>query len=238
MGRTALTTALVDVGGTIWPERSWPSWEATLAGRVERLRLAGVEPQRIEALLEELGERTAGAGELEYFDIWTAIEDACTASGVKGVSAESVRSALVLPAADHLKPLTGARLLLQRLRELRLRCVIASNGILRNEADYWADFRAQGLDRLIHVVVSSVDTCWRKPNRGFFDVVLQAAGASAEACLMIGNSETKDIEPAATLGMRTIRVAIEEPVPITTSADALCGSLEDAVQAVRQLLSG
>lgn len=238
MGRTALTTALVDVGGTIWPERNWPSWETTLAGRVERLRSAGVEPQRIGALLEEVGERTGGANELEYFDIWATIEDACAAAGIKDVSAESVRKALVIPAADHLKPLPGARLLLECLRELGLRCVIASNGILRNEADYWTDFRAQGLDRLIHAVVSSVDTCWLKPNSLFFDAVLQTAGVSTEACLMIGNSETKDIEPAATLGMRTIRVAIEEPVPVTTSADALCGSLEDAAQAVRQLLNG
>jgi FMN phosphatase YigB (HAD superfamily) len=238
MGRTALTAALVDVGGTIWPETSWPSWQTTLAGRVERLRLAGVEPRRIDALLEELGERTGGAGELEYFDIWAAIEDACAAAGVRGVSTESVRSALVLPAADHLKPLPGTRLLLECLRELGLRCVIASNGILRNEADYWVDFRAQGLDRLIHAIVSSVDTCWRKPHSRFFDVVLQAAGVSAEACMMIGNSETKDIAPAATLGMRTILVAIEEPGPITTSADALCGSLEDVAQAVRQLFNG
>jgi FMN phosphatase YigB (HAD superfamily) len=43
--------------------------------------------------------------------------------------------------------------------------------------------------------------------------------------VMIGDSEAKDIEAARALGMRTIRVAIETPVPETSAADAVASSL-------------
>jgi hypothetical protein len=35
---------------------------------------------------------------------------------------------------------------------------------------------------------------------------------------MTGNSEAEDIRPAATLGVRTVRVVIEEPVPSASRA--------------------
>jgi FMN phosphatase YigB (HAD superfamily) len=48
---------------------------------------------------------------------------------------------------------------------------------------------------------------------------------------MIGNSEANDIQPALALGMRTIRVAIEEPPPTASAAHAVVTSLA-AVPAV------
>ena len=47
---------------------------------------------------------------------------------------------------------------------------------------------------------------------------------------MVGNSEVNDIEPAVKLGMRSIRVAIEEPPPGRTCADVLATSLFDVAQ--------
>ncbi len=44
---------------------------------------------------------------------------------------------------------------------------------------------------------------------------------------MVGNSEVNDIEAARALGMRTIRVCIEEPVATTTAADAVVASLNE-----------
>jgi len=230
-----LKAALVDVGGTLWPETKWPPWERLRPERVERLRAAGVEPRCVDALLAELSGRTLHSTELEYFDVWAMIDDACAAVHVQGVSAEAIRYACLLPAEGNLDPLPGAHELLECVHELGLRCVIASNGIYRTAADYWTDFRAQVLVDRILAVVSSVDTRWRKPNRGFFEVVLEAAEVPADACVMIGNSEAKDILPTASLGMRTVRVAIEEAIPTTSAADAVCASLEEAASAVRQL---
>lgn len=233
-----LKAALVDVGGTLWPDTNWPPWELLRARRVECLEAAGVEPEHVDALLGELGARTLHANELEYFDVWAMIDEACAAARVKGVSAEAIRHAVLLPAEGNLDPFPGARALLECLQDLGLRSVIASNAIYRSATDYWADFRAHDLADRISAVVSSVDTRWRKPNRRFFDAVLKAAGVPAGACVMIGNSEAKDILPAVRLGMRTVRVAIEEAIPTTTAAAAVCGSLEEAATAVRQLVQG
>ncbi len=49
---------------------------------------------------------------------------------------------------------------------------------------------------------------------------------------MIGDSEEKDIAPAKRLGMRAIRVAIEEPGPQHSEADAIGTSLSDIADVV------
>lgn len=112
------------------------------------------------------------------------------------------------------------------------------NGVWRNESDYWQDFRDFGLAEYIDAIVSSVDTLWRKPHNRFYEAALQAAGASADACLLVGNSEAKDIEPAAELGMTTIRVAIEEDRARTTKARFQCDSLEAVVEIIAKHRSG
>src|SRR5262249_40782091 len=153
-----LKAALVDVGGTLWPETNWPPWEILRAKRKECLLAAGVEALRVDDLLAELGARTLHADDLEYFDVWAMIDGACAAARVEGVSAEAIRHAVLLPAEGTLEPLPGARALLECVYDLGLSCVIASNGIYRTSTDYWADFRAHDLVELINAVISSVDT--------------------------------------------------------------------------------
>ena len=43
---------------------------------------------------------------------------------------------------------------------------------------------------------------------------------------MVGNSQVNDVLPAARLGMRAIRVAIEEPAPADSAAHAIATSLD------------
>ena len=105
------------------------------------------------------------------------------------------------------------------------RVVIASNAIWRVEAEYWSDFRSFGLEGIIDAVVSSVDLCWRKPSDRFYDAAVEEAGFPAEDCLMIGNSEDKDIVPCKARGMAAILVAIEEALPSASVADAMYASL-------------
>jgi FMN phosphatase YigB (HAD superfamily) len=52
----------------------------------------------------------------------------------------------------------------------------------------------------------------------------------AAEVVLVGNSEVNDIEPAGKLGMRSIRVGIEEPLPERTCADVLATSLFDVAQ--------
>jgi FMN phosphatase YigB (HAD superfamily) len=67
------------------------------------------------------------------------------------------------------------------------------------------------------------------------EAALATAGVPPEACVIIGNSEARDIVPARELGMRAIRVAIEEPCPETTCADALACSLAEAASLLLRL---
>src|SRR5206468_3027215 len=54
-------------------------------------------------------------------------------------------------------------------------------------------------------------------------------GSEPSACVMVGNSEPNDIQPAIALGMRAIRVAIEEPPPASSTAHAVVTRLYDAL---------
>ena len=56
------------------------------------------------------------------------------------------------------------------------------------------------------------------------------------ALRMTGNREDADIAPAVDLGMRAIRVAIEEPPPVRSAADAIATSLSDVPQILRAWL--
>ena len=50
---------------------------------------------------------------------------------------------------------------------------------------------------------------------------------------MVGNSEDADIAPAVRLGMRTILVAIEDPAPNRTAADACVTGLDQVLAVLR-----
>jgi FMN phosphatase YigB (HAD superfamily) len=54
--------------------------------------------------------------------------------------------------------------------------------------------------------VTSIDVEHRNPARQMFDVRLRAARCEPGECVMVGDSEAADIEPAVVLGMRTLRV--------------------------------
>lgn len=191
-----------------------------------RLLAIGVPDDRVAELCRQLDTALRPAVTSDQFDVWQATEDATQLAGIVGVTADRVRGACCLPAQDFTALLPGARGLLTAIRQTGARLVIASNAIWRTEADYWSDFRSFGLDGLIDAVISSVDVGWRKPSDPFYDAVLEQAQCPAEDCLMIGNSEDKDIVPSKARGMAAILVAIEEPLPSASGADAIFGSLE------------
>jgi|GEM_PF-835961 len=238
---------LVDVGGTLWSELSVPLTgdgqvvraEYSVLNPADRHRAAwerrlvaiGVQDERVAELCIQLNLALRPAVTSEYFDVWQAIREAAQIAGVVGIEADSIRGACCLPAKQFTSLLPGARGLLAAFKQRGARVVIASNAIWRKEADYWTDFRSFVIDGLIDAVVSSVDACWRKPSNCFYDIALQQAGVPAEDCLMVGNSEALDVAPAKARGMAAIRGAIEEPLPAASSADRVCGSLEEVPSA-------
>lgn len=243
--KTELRAVLVDVGGTLWSELSLPRDPNGMAEKAEysvlnpsdrhravweqRLVATGVPAERVANLCTQLNIALRPAVTSAQFDVWHAIGVASRAASVVGIDGDRIRRACCLPAQDFTFLLPGAPDLLAALRHRGVRVVIASNALWRDEADYWADLRAFGIEALVDAVVSSVDVRWRKPSDRFYDAVLKQAGFPPENCLMIGNSETLDVVPSKARGMSAIRVAIEEPRPSASIADAVYESLEEVM---------
>ena len=109
-----------------------------------------------------------------------------------------------------------------------------SNVQVRGADEYWRDFADLGVAHLIDAVVTSHDVGFRKPHPAMFQAGMAAAGRWAAECVMVGDSEIKDIEPARRFGMRTIRVAIEEPPPASTCAHTTATSLHQVQSILRK----
>jgi FMN phosphatase YigB (HAD superfamily) len=208
-----LRAALVDVGGTLWPEH-WPrsTWEAAakrrLGGRF------GISDSEAEGLLAELALRDPDSTPPPLTqDTADLIADALLASGLARLHAADVLEVLDIPAALVTRPFDGVGELLGGLKEGRLRVVIVTSAFFRTGAGMRRDAEQLGFGQWVDDVLSSVDTGVRKPNSSVFQLALDAARSSPHETVMIGDSEEKDILPAKRLGMRTIRVAIEGPVP-------------------------
>lgn len=231
-----IRAALVDVGGTLWPDQ-WPSPRDELAQRRDRLRMAfpGLAPEDAIAVVTAL--ERAGSG----LDAQVAQDLGAYAGGTlrrfglgdgAGEIAAALR-AMCVPAVLRIRLFPGPRELLECIKNLGLKCVICSNAVWRDAAAYWRDFEALGVASLIDAVVSSVDAGVRKPHPRMFDKAAAAAGVPLDACIVIGNSEVRDIRPARSLGIRSLRVAIEEPPPAASAADHVTGTLFEAAEVLR-----
>jgi len=231
-----ICAALVDVGGTLWPECSLAleADEELRAGRLQRALpvlthgLAGELVRRFRLKSADLD------GQLVQ-DTWEFIRGTTgeLRLSLADQDMDAVRSAMCLPALGRYDLLPGARELLTTIKALGLPCVLVSNGIWRTGADYRKDFEDLGAADYIDAIISSVDLGFRKPHRVIFEAALAACGCQAPRCVMIGNSEEKDVEPALAMGMRTIRVAIEEPKPAASAAHAVVGSLYEVPDVLR-----
>lgn len=232
MGR--LRAALVDVGGTLLPDNVGPGPEQ-IAAQQERLAsaLPCLEPRRVARLLLDL---LVDAG--RFRDELDQPTDELIAARLRAIDpalairTPAVRSALGGRWTPYARPFPGYRDLLLAARDLGLRRVLVSNTGFTNAQD-WHEVIAPalGLDGLLDGVVTSYDVRFRKPHPAMFERALEIAGHAAPECVMIGNDERKDVEPAKELGMFVIRVAIQDP-PTPTRADRLVTSLEEAREAL------
>jgi HAD superfamily hydrolase (TIGR01509 family) len=220
-----LGAVLIDVGGTLWPD-TWPRQPDDDRERVRRLRAAvpGLSEIEASALVDILGDTDHPVSDRQQTA--ALVNNAITrVSPGTAIPLEAVQAAMSLPPRGRVQPFPGASELLAGLDQRGIRVVIASNVLWRDGGAYRRDFEDLGLAQPVTAYVSSIDVGWRKPHPAFFAVALSAAGHPPQECAMVGDSETNDMEPAHALGMLTIRVAIEQPLPATTVATHLCGSL-------------
>jgi HAD superfamily hydrolase (TIGR01509 family) len=244
----ALEVALIDVGGTLWPN-SWPLRETDGHGRHQRVAAAmpDLAPAAVEALVADLIQSSRVGDEArsittEHSVVIPAAEvlvaTSLTRQGLPA-DAESVariRRAMALPVADRLKPLPGAVELLSEIHALGMRSIIASNTYWRDAESYWEDFRLLGMAEHVHAIVTSVDAGHLKPHPAVFEMAMRAGGVPPERCVVIGNKEANDIEPALALGMRAILVHPDDPVPISSRAHAVAPDLWACAVALKAML--
>jgi FMN phosphatase YigB (HAD superfamily) len=117
-----------------------------------------------------------------------------------------------------------------------MRTVIASNTYWRDADSYWDDFRLLGMADYVHGVVTSVDAGHLKPHPAVFEMAMRWAGEPADRCVVIGNREENDIEPALALGMWTILVHPDDPKPASSRAHAVAPDLWACAQALKTML--
>jgi HAD superfamily hydrolase (TIGR01509 family) len=207
--------ALLDVGGTLWPNR-WPATDGDDDERAARLIALSpsVDPVRARKLAVLLDRSSAPPdGGPQHAD--ESVRQAIAELGLGSLFPDptAVRRAVCLPADGHLHMLEGAAALLRRLHEEGVRCVIISNTLWRDGPTYLADFAALGLGDCLAGAVTSIDTGYRKPHPAIFAAALDIVGHPAGRCVMIGDSEECDIAPARQLGLSTIRVTPEQTSP-------------------------
>jgi len=234
----SLSAVLVDVGGTLLPEGS-VEWSQAKMNEARTVRLQEAMPSFSHALCAELvGQLQARAAQTESTlaqDTNALIRETIQHLGlyidVQGITA--IRRAMNLPLLGRIEPFDGARELLAAVKVLNLRCVVVTNATWRDIEDNWRDFEDLGVSGYVDAIISSVDVGYRKPHPAIFKAALDAVGCGVQHCVMIGNSELNDVQPAVSLGMRAIRVAIEEPQPEVSDAHAVVTSLAEAAAVLR-----
>jgi HAD superfamily hydrolase (TIGR01509 family) len=241
-----MRAALVDIGGTLWPN-SWPVRATDGEGRLARLRavLPHLPADRASRLATDLIERSRdlnGGTVLIPEMIRIDADDLVTMVlrdhqvPVTPDTIMRVRRAMAIPIDGNFKPLPGAVELLACIRDLGLRCVIASNTYWRDAQSYRDDFDLLGMTPYVDAIVTSVDAGHLKPHPAVFELAMREAGVPAGECVVIGNRETNDIEPAHAMGMRSILVHPDDPPPTRTVADAVAPDLWKCAEALRLML--
>ena len=242
MGTYAIETVFVDVGGTLLPN-GLPMTPAMWADRAralaEVLRSSG---QAAASIIDAVGAEMAASPADAAGDTPSAEAVIARVLAERGFARDpdTVRRALralCAPLAGNLSPFDGAAELLSGIAGLRLRCLIVSNTTFRDAEMYRRDFEVFGWDGWVDGYVTSVDAGCPKPDERIFRLALEMAGSPPHRCVMIGNSEQADVEPALRLGMRAIRVAIEEPAPAETAANASVSGLHQALDVLEDWLA-
>jgi putative hydrolase of the HAD superfamily len=236
MSDASIAGVILDVGGTLWPD-NWHNSEADVAERDTRIAAAlGISDTHATEVGRalEAAAATREATQLQQDNV-TSIRSAAAELGLQLSDAEilGVRRAMCIPASGRIHLFPNARELLATIKALGLDCVLLSNATWRDAEAYGRDLDELGVSRFVDAVVTSLDAGWRKPHPRTYERALAAIGCVAADCVMIGNSEENDILPALALGMRAIRVAIEEPRPDRSAAHAITGSLHEAADVVR-----
>jgi FMN phosphatase YigB (HAD superfamily) len=226
-----IRAVLLDVGGTLWPEHLPGSGLDLVTNALTRL-LPTVQPAHALAVLREYLRRDTGFEQHAHLLLGEALRSLYRV--MPNADPAEVRRALCVPAISSLRPFPGTSELLEDLQARGIRRIVVSNVQVRGAREYQCDFEDFGIAHLIDAIVTSLEVGFRKPHPAICAAALLEARCAPEECVMVGNSEENDIQPAIERGMGAIRVAIEEPLPQSSAAHGVASNLSAVSELLRR----
>jgi FMN phosphatase YigB (HAD superfamily) len=202
-----------------------------------RMTLAAALPDCSDRQVQELAISLREAAGLlqadQKIDTGRAIREITARLGFGALATDTIdniRQAMIVPFVSTMPFFPGTPELFMMVRRLGLECVLVSNTVWRDAAAYREELAGFEFARDIRGIVTSEDVGFNKPHRRMFETALSIGAASAHEAVIIGNSELKDIVPARALGMRTVRVCIEEARAQDSVADVVVTSLSEVCE--------
>ena len=230
----------MDVGGTLWADGPPPPGEVRGPRSTALLRvLPGIDSALAVRLADELERASNEAVDAEERVAGTSqrtaevLEKVTADLGIDPKLAPAIRRAIASAGIDRRELFPGGVELFETIASIGFGCAVVSNTFWWGAAEMQCCFERLGIASAIGAYVTSCDLGVRKPDRAMFRTALEALDREPTECVFIGNSERADIEPAVALGMRAIRVVIEEPIPEVSAADAVTGSLTEVASLLR-----
>lgn len=200
-----LRALLVDVGGTLVDDATWPAPDRYRQAQVERLAEAFGETRPWFAAFVEHAFESGAPGTYEQR---TAAEVARFLAEHGGTATERevdmVCRAACLPMAGNVQLEDHALEAMRAARALGLRISICSNTLWRGDDDSRRDWASRGFGELFDAHVTSHSTGYEKPHPAIFRRCLDELGVEADAAAMLGDRPERDVVGAQRLGMRTI----------------------------------
>lgn len=125
-------------------------------------------------------------------------------------------------------PRPAAPRLVRRLLEMGCRVVVATNPLFPATAIEQRLAWAGVADFPFARVTTMENSRFAKPDPRYYQEILEAVGAVAGQCWMVGDDPQNDIIPAAGLGMKTWLITDSGRSPLSSTGPATChGSLDD-----------
>jgi FMN phosphatase YigB (HAD superfamily) len=234
--------ALLDVGGTLWPDRApervnLHDGRTMDSGSFTRMALGAALPgcsdrqvRGIAIALRRAAKELQAGEEIDTHGAIREITALLALGELPPHIINGIQRAMIVPFVGTMPFFPGTPELFRTVRHLGLTCVLISNTVWRDAAAYREELANCEFAHDIRGIVTSQDVGFSKPHRRMFETALSIGAASANEAVMIGNSERNDITPARAMGMRTIRVCIEEPRALDSAADFVVTSLSEVCE--------
>jgi putative hydrolase of the HAD superfamily len=220
-----MINVLFDIDDTLFPSSEFSSLARSNAlTAMMRLGLEG-EQNSLRALLDGIIAQK-GSNYQGHFD------ELCKQLGVK----DPARYVAAGVAAYHdtkssIQPFPRVPITLLRLKEMGARLYVATNG---NSIKQW--------DKLIRLNIAFYfddvyvsEEIGRTKDHQFYEEVLRRINAKPSECVMVGDREDADIEPAKSVGIRTIRILKGKYRDIPSNADHVINEFEEIVDILQRL---